>query len=173
MLSRKLLSVSATVALGGGLLMASAVSIPLAQAAEVTEAPAAQTSPENAEQELFSYDSLYILQGDSEVYTPLSGDLPAGTALALDEGPALEELRADGWVIAAEGTILTVKAPRHAEGYYEIPVIVTFPDQSTRATSVTMSVDYRADIPLSIWVPVAAYVHSSENSTSSLSSMSS
>ncbi|MGP6175131.1 Rib/alpha-like domain-containing protein [Corynebacterium sp. A21] len=168
MLSRKLFSVLTTVAIAGTALIAPAISTPLARAAEVT---AAQASPEIPDPQLFTYPSTYLLQGDTDTFTPLSDDLPAGTTLTLDEGTALEELRAGGWSISVADNILTVTAPRHAEGYYQIPVIITFPDQSTQTTAVTMNVDYLAHIPLSILIPAAAYAHLSESSISSTSSV--
>ncbi|AGF71739.1 Rib/alpha-like domain-containing protein [Corynebacterium halotolerans] len=164
MFSRKLFSALTAAAIGGTALVAPITSTPQAHAAEVA---GGQTSREVADPQLFTYTSLYILQGDTDTFTPLRDDLPAGTALTLDEGAGLEELRADGWSLSITDNILTVTAPRHAEGYYRIPVLVTHPDQSTQASSAVVFVDYLADIPLSVMIPVAPYLHLKQSSTSS------
>lgn len=67
----------------------------------------------------------------------------------LNEGAATRELRDNGWSISITDNVLSVTAPRSAEGNYQIPVIITYPDQSTQTASVTISVDYLVDINLS------------------------
>lgn len=150
MLARKLFSVLAAAAVGGTALAAPTISAPLAAASETV---AGQTSPQIADTQPFSCPSYYLLEGDTDTFTPLRDDLPAGTTLTLDEGAALEALRADGWSISVTDSVLSVIAPRNAEGNHQIPVIVTYPDQSTQAASVTIFVDYLVDIGLSSLIP--------------------
>lgn len=159
---RKLSAMLAAFAVSGGVLAAPVVAAPLAPAAET-----AQASPEAPETQLFAYPRLYLLQGETDAFAPLREDLPAGTALTLDEGEALAALRAEGWAISVADSVLTVTAPRHAEGDYEIPVVVAFPDQTAQATSLPVFVDYLADVPLSVRAPVFAYLQLAQSSTSS------
>lgn len=159
---RKLSAMLAAFAVSGGVLAAPVVAAPLAPAAET-----AQASPEAPETQLFAYPRLYLLQGETDAFAPLREDLPAGTALTLDEGEALAALRAEGWAISVADSVLTVTAPRHAEGDYEIPVVVAFPDQTTQATSLPVFVDYLADVPLSVRAPVFASLQLAQSSTSS------
>lgn len=159
---RKLSAMLAAFAVSGGVLAAPVVAAPLAPAAET-----AQASPEAPETQLFAYPRLYLLQGETDAFAPLREDLPAGTALTLDEGEALAALRAEGWAISVADSVLTVTAPRHAEGDYEIPVVVAFPDQTAQATSLPVFVDYLADVPLSVWAPVFASLQLAQSSTSS------
>lgn len=159
---RKLSAMLAAFAVSGGVLAAPVVAAPLAPAAET-----AQASPEAPETQLFAYPRLYLLQGETDAFAPLREDLPAGTALTLDEGEALAALRAEGWTVSVADSVLTVTAPRHAEGDYEIPVVVAFPDQTTQATSLPVFVDYLADVPLSVWAPVFASLQLAQSSTSS------
>lgn len=159
---RKLSAMLAAFAVSGGVLAAPVVAAPLAPAAET-----AQASPEAPETQLFAYPRLYLLQGETDAFAPLREDLPAGTALTLDEGEALAALRAEGWAISVADSVLTVTAPRHAEGDYEIPVVVAFPDQTAQATSLPVFVDYLADVPLSVRAPVFASLQLAQSSTSS------
>ena len=159
---RKLSAMLAAFAVSGGVLAAPVVAAPLAPAAET-----AQASPEAPETQLFAYPRLYLLQGETDAFALLREDFPAGTALTLDDGEALAALRAEGWAISVADSVLTVTAPRHAEGDYEIPVVVAFPDQTTQATSLPVFVDYLADVPLSVRAPVFAYLQLAQSSTSS------
>lgn len=159
---RKLSAMLAAFAVSGGILAAPVVAAPLAPAAET-----AQASREAPETQLFAYPRLYLLQGETDAFAPLREDLPAGTALTLDEGEALAALRAEGWAISVADSVLTVTAPRHAEGDYEIPVVVAFPDQTAQATSLPVFVDYLADVPLSVRAPVFASLQLAQSSTSS------
>lgn len=159
---RKLSAMLAAFAVSGGVLAAPVVAAPLAPAAET-----AQASREAPETQLFAYPRLYLLQGETDAFAPLREDLPAGTALTLDEGEALAALRAEGWAISVADSVLTVTAPRHAEGDYEIPVVVAFPDQTAQATSLPVFVDYLADVPLSVRAPVFASLQLAQSSTSS------
>lgn len=165
--ARKLFSLLTAAAVGGTALVAPAISTPLAHASETVTA---QASPEIAgTDQTFDPMNYYLLAGDTGTFDPLTfrTELPAGTTLTLDEGEALEALRADGWSLSATDSVLTVTAPRHAEGDYQIPVLVTYPDQSIQASWVEVFVDYLVDIPLSVMIPVAAYFHLSQSSTSS------
>ncbi len=146
MLSRKLFSVLAT----GAALAALTISTPLAGASETV---AEQTAQEIADTQPFTYPSYYLLAGDTDTFAPLRDELPAGTTLALEEGSALEALRADGWAISVTDNLLSVTAPCDGEGDYRIPVIVTSPDQSTQAASVGIFVDYLVDPFTSSLVP--------------------
>lgn len=167
MLVRKLCSVFAAVSVSGTVLASPFI---LAPSSHASEAVVKQTSPGAPNPtEDFHPMSYYLLAGDTDTFDPVAfrTELPTGTTLELEEGAAVDALRAEGWTISVTNSFLTVTAPRSAEGDYQIPVVFTLPDDSTQVSFVTMNVDYLVDIPLSILIPANLYLSLAQSSTSS------
>lgn len=145
MLSRKLISLLTAVAVSGGLLAAPATAETTYQVVEQTD----------ADKHPVTYNGIYVMHGETATSTPVEGtDLPAGTVVTLEEGAAVESLRAEGWDISLTDNVLSVTPPVTVDGNFEIPLLVTYPDASTETVTVKVGVDYYVDIPG--WVMLSA-----------------
>lgn len=143
-------SLFTAIAVSGTAWSVSVIPIPPAPASEILTT---QVSPVTVDPQPLTHRSYYLLAGDTDTFAPLKAELPTGTTLMLNEGATLEAFRDNGWSISVADNVLSVTAPRSAEGNYQIPVVITYPDQSTQAVSVTIFVDYLVDINLSSLAP--------------------
>ncbi|QGU03442.1 Rib/alpha-like domain-containing protein [Corynebacterium comes] len=150
MLPRKLFSVFVAAAVSGALLAAPATAEPTHQVVEQTD----------ADKHTVTYHWIYVMHGETATSTPVEGtDLPAGTVVTFADGAAVESLRAEGWDISLTDNVLSVTPPVTVDGSFEIPLLVTYPDNSTETVSAEISVDYYVDIP--DWVHSTATVMAS------------
>lgn len=141
MLSRTLLPLFATAALAGAVLAAPAQATP-------GTGPTGQSLPVQTDAEKYSVSyGIFVMQGETATGTPLAHDLPTGTVVALEEGAALEAFRSHGWIISMTDNTLSVTPPETVDGIFEIPLLVTYPDQSAEAATAKISVDYYVAIP--------------------------
>src|SRR5699024_1294292 len=59
----------------------------------------------------------------------------------------LDTFRSEGWSISIADNTLSVTPPATVDGSFEIPLLVTYPDNSTEPASARVGVDYYVDIP--------------------------
>jgi hypothetical protein len=143
--SRTLISLLTAAAVGGGALAAPTQAAP---AADLTQQLAGQSEPTQTDAEKYSVSyGIFVMHGETATGTPLEDDLPAGTVVTLEEGAALASFRSHGWIISMTDNTLSVTPPETIDGRFEIPLLVTYPDQSTEAAIARISVDYYVDIP--------------------------
>lgn len=139
MLAKKLFSIFVAASVGGGVLAAPAQAAPtgssLVDRVEKKEVPGPLTE-----------HRYHVYAGVPVTMAPLKPNLPAGTTLALEEGPELERLKRLGWSLALTDNVMAVTPSINAEGYCAVPAIITHPDGSDESVDIIMYVDFPLDI---------------------------